>query len=113
MSETRAVFAKNLSALIEQRGIEQQKLAFDLQVSPSIVSSWVLGKRFPRANMMQQLADYFHVSVSDLVEPNKQLVERPKLALLHSRSRALTDKQLDIINSIVDEMVKEHDTFSE
>lgn len=44
MSETRNIFARNLSRLVEESGIEQQKLAFDLNVSPSIVSSWVLGK---------------------------------------------------------------------
>lgn len=104
-NETRKVFAENLSRLIENRGIEQQKLARDLDVSTSIVSSWVLGKRFPRANMMQQIADYFHVTVSALVEAKPD--DSPKLKILFSRSRALTDTQLDLVNKIVEEMTKE------
>lgn len=113
MSETRKVFSANLARLIDEREIEQQKLAADLKVSPSIVSSWVLGKRFPRANKMQEIADYFHVTVADLVEQTPSPVTRPKLAVLFSRSRALTDKQLDIVNSLVDEMIGERDGFTE
>lgn len=109
MSETRKIFANNLSRLIEERGIEQRKLASDLNVSASIVSSWVLGKRFPRANTMQEIADYFHVTVSELVESEPIPTANPKLAVLFSRSRKLTDKQLDIINSIVQEMTDEQD----
>ena len=33
----------------------------------------------------------------------------PKLTILYKRSRSLTDKQLDIVNSIVNEMVSEDD----
>lgn len=47
---------------------------------------------------------------SGLSDPNsKATVTRPKLDILFSRSRALTDKQLDIVMSIVDEMTKEQD----
>lgn len=68
MTDTRAIFSQNLSRLLEEKGIEQQTVAMDLKVSTSIVSAWVLGKRFPRADMMQELAKYFKVTVSDLVD---------------------------------------------
>ena len=106
---TRDIFARNLTRLVTEKGIEQQTLAFTLDVSPSIVSAWMLGKRFPRADMMQKLADYFRTTISELVEePDANNVpENPKLRILFKRSRALTDKQLDIVNSIVSEMVNE------
>lgn len=111
MTSTRTIFARNLSRLVSEKGIEQQTLAFALDVSPSIVSAWMLGKRFPRADKMQQLADYFHITISELIEtPDKATPpENPKLAILYKRSRALTEKQLDIVNSIVNEMVDEHE----
>lgn len=34
---------------------------------------------------------------------------RPKLAVLFKRSRALTDKQLDLVNSIIEEMAREQE----
>lgn len=39
--------------------------------------------------------------------PDKSRTQNPKLAILFKRSRALSDKQLDIVNSIVNEMVSE------
>ena len=49
------VFAENYPLI--ETGVLSNKISKDLDVSASIVSSWVLGKRFPRANMMQQIAD--------------------------------------------------------
>ena len=109
MKNTRSIFARNLTKLVSEKGIEQQTLAFALDVSPSIVSAWMLGKRFPRADKMQQLADYFRITISELVEEPNTIAqpENPKLTILYKRSRALSDKQLDTVNSIVNEMVSE------
>lgn len=114
--DTRKIFSENLLRLIQDRGIEQQAVASKLDVSTSAVSAWVTGVRFPRADMMQALAEFFHVSVSDLVEMHEKERIEPdsqKLAILFSRSRKLNDQQLDIVNSIVQEMTKEQNNDDE
>jgi len=86
MTDTRTIFAKNLSRLLEERGVEQQTVASDLNVSTSIVSAWVLGRRFPRADIMQKLAAYFHVTVSDLVDLPQE-AQNGDLSALRERLR--------------------------
>lgn len=46
--DTRKIFADNLSRLLEERGLEQQRVASDLNISTSTLSAWVTGQRFPR-----------------------------------------------------------------
>ena len=106
MSDTRKIFASNLVRLLEQRGVEQQTVAIDLDVSTSTVSSWVTGQRFPRADMMQKLAVYFNVTVSELVEspvvypPNdlsslrEQLRRQPGLRILFDAGKNSTEEDL-------------------
>ena len=107
----------NIKKFREAQGLTQEELGKIAGASNQAVSLWERDEREPRMGYIQKLADHFGILKSDILEFNqkaaKQPPTRPKLALLHSRSRALTDKQLDIINSIVDEMVKEHDSFSE
>lgn len=107
--DTRAIFARNLSRLVAERGVEQQALAFALDVSPSIVSSWLSGKRFTRADMMDKLADYFHVDISDIVEEKTEDIYDLKRSVLFKRSRDLNERQLDMIMRLVDDMAKEND----
>ena len=40
----------------------------DLGITSSTVSDWVLGKKYPRIDKMQMLADYFGILKSDLTE---------------------------------------------
>lgn len=109
--DTRAIFARNLSRLVMESGMEQQALAFALDVSPSIVSSWLSGKRFPRADMMSKIADYFHVDISDIVEESKdkQTPYNPKHRILFDRTKELTDKQMDIVMNVVDGLLGRED----
>lgn len=48
------------------RGVEQSDIVTALGVSASTVSDWVTGKKYPRVDAMQRLADYLGVLLSDL-----------------------------------------------
>lgn len=67
MSENqRIIFANNLSRFMSRRGIVQADIVAALGVSASTVSDWVTGKKYPRVDAMQKLADYLGVLISDL-----------------------------------------------
>lgn len=64
---TRDVFSKNFSALFESAGITQIDFAKAIGVSRGLVSLWLHGRSFPRADMLEKIAQYFRIPVSDLV----------------------------------------------
>ena len=60
------------------------------------------------SDKIEALADILDVTPAYIMgwkEENN--IPNPKLTILYKRSRSLSDKQLDIVNSIVDEMVSE------
>lgn len=59
--------AQNLKYLREQRGLKQQELADILGEKQSTVGNWEAGKREPEINMLVCIAEYFNVSLDNLV----------------------------------------------
>ena len=62
----RELFPKNLQRYMADAGLSQTDVARRLGVSKQTVSDWISGKKFPRVDRMQQLADLFSVLMSDL-----------------------------------------------
>lgn len=62
------VFSHNLRAYMSSLGITQKDLMDDLKLPSATVSSWVNGQRMPRMDKIQLLADYMHITKSDLIE---------------------------------------------
>jgi len=54
----REVFRNNLNHYLTEKGIEQAQIVAELDMSASTVSDWVNGKKYPRVDAMQRLADY-------------------------------------------------------
>lgn len=64
----REVFAKNLSYYIERSGKTQKEIAEIVGVSKSTFNDWVKGKKYPRIDKIEILADFFKILKSDLIE---------------------------------------------
>lgn len=62
----REIFVSNLHRLMEDRRVSQMDIATVLRITPSTVSDWYLGKKYPRVDTMQRLADLFEVPMSSL-----------------------------------------------
>ena len=62
------VLAKNLKKYIAKSGKDRAKVAEALDVPYSTMTDWVNGKKYPRINNIEKLADYFNVSKSELIE---------------------------------------------
>lgn len=63
----RKVFSTNLKKMMEEHGKLQIDLMRDLGLKSSTVSEWVRGKKYPRVDKVQLLADYFNCNPTDLV----------------------------------------------
>ena len=80
--DNKEIFSINLKRLMEQKGVSRQDLSDVLGVSYFTISDWVKGKKYPRMDKVEMLADYFGVLKSDLIEAkgmNKTLPQVQKL----------------------------------
>ena len=75
----RLIFAKNLNYYLSKANKNQNDLVRDLGITASTVSDWANGKKYPRVDKMQLLADYFGVSTdyllgrTDIETPNSDI----------------------------------------
>lgn len=67
----RDAFVKNLNRLMVIHGKTQSDVIDDLGIKQNTYSQWMNGKTYPRAEAIQKLADYFDVSISELVGDDK------------------------------------------
>lgn len=72
MVENKDVFAKNLRNLIAKSGKDRREIADSLNFPYSTLTEWVNGKKYPRIDRIEKLAEYFKVSKSDLIEDFEQ-----------------------------------------
>lgn len=64
-----AVIAENLNYLMEKKGVNSTDIALAINVSQPAVSSWLKGRKMPRADKIQHLAQYFNVSKNAILVP--------------------------------------------
>ena len=62
------VMAKNLQHHLKRTGKMQKEVAEVIGVSTSIFSDWVKGRKYPRIDKIELLANYFGILKSDLIE---------------------------------------------
>ncbi len=62
------VFASNLKQYMDRANIDRNRLCEDLGFKYSTVSEWLAGKKYPRIDKIEMLANYFGIQKSDLIE---------------------------------------------
>lgn len=67
LENSQILFSKALKYYLNLYGKTQQDLIRDLNISSSTLSQWVNGKMFPRMDKVEMLAQYFHISTTDLL----------------------------------------------
>ena len=69
---SKEVFARNLRRYMESKGKTQKELAEIVGVSAPTINDWIKGKKFPRIDKIEILADYFGILKSDLIEDKSE-----------------------------------------
>jgi len=87
-SEGKDFMGRNIKRLLKQHGMTAAKLSEVVGVSTATISDWCNGKTYPRINKIEQMAEYFNVSKSELVEDPDQMAnatvsEEPALMAAH------------------------------
>lgn len=80
---TREQFRARFAKYFEEAGCTQEELASAVGKSRSTISCWLLGKSFPRADVMEKLAAFLRVSVPDLIGYDPRDQETILLDMFH------------------------------
>lgn len=66
------VFSKNLKRYIAESGKDRRELAKIWGFPYSTVTEWINGKKYPRIDRIEKMANYFGVLKSDLIEDKSE-----------------------------------------
>ena len=66
--DNKEIFAKKLKYYMDKNGVTRHELCRHLNLKYSTVSEWLGGKKFPRIDKIEMLANYFKIKKSDLIE---------------------------------------------
>ena len=121
-SELNKIFAKNLNYYMTTNNKTQSDLVTDLNLTASTVSDWANGKKYPRVDKMQLLADYFGILKSDLTEEHEtskmtddielqeyleELKNRSELRMLFSLTKGATKEDVEKAVRIIEALKKD------
>ena len=70
--DNKSIFSKNLKYLMAKEGKTRREICAALGFSYYTFSDWVNGKKYPRMDKVEMLANYFGVLKSDLIEDKKE-----------------------------------------
>ena len=118
MPSAREIFVYNLGYLMQEKNVSQADICEKLGVSSATVSDWVNGKKYPRIDAMQRLAELLGVHYSTLTtehgiddykdaERLEALHQNPKLGILFDRAAKVSDEDVDILVSMAERMSKD------
>lgn len=94
------IFGNNLAYYVEKSGRSQRELADELGVASSTFNDWVKGRKYPRIDKIEQLANIFGILKSDLIEEKtEKSTERDGL------SKEMTEL-IDCIKSLPDDKIQ-------
>ena len=92
------VFAKNLKKYMQLNGKTRNEVCHALGLKYTTFADWVNGKKYPRMDKIEMLANYFGIKKSDLIEDNDsfliELVEdsnKDERLLAYERNIAITN----------------------
>ena len=91
------IFAKNLQYWCEKKGITQVNIVEEFNLPASTVSDWFNGKKFPRIDKIQMLADYLGILKSDLIEEKKQVNDIYMHLAKEAQELGLDEQDIDYI----------------
>lgn len=92
--DNKNIFASNLQKYMHRSGKSRRDICADLGFSYYTFSDWVNGKKYPRMDKVEMLANYFGILKSDLIEDKKEKpVESDELS---EKRQALIDFALSV-----------------
>ncbi len=102
------VFSKNLKRLMDLNGVDRNAVCAALDFKYTTFTDWYNGKKYPRIDKIEKLANYFGVLKSELIEeknsPSADELSPAKKQLIDRVMRMSPDQleKLDLLLRIVE-----------
>lgn len=94
----KTIFSENLKMYMALSGKSRKEVCEALGYSYFTFSDWVNGKKMPRMDKVEQLANYFGVLKSDLIEEKKKTATKNDSGLSEAKLQLL-----DLVENCSDE----------
>lgn len=91
------IFANNLTYYMKLNNIDRYKLCDELKFNYSTVSEWLNGKKYPRIDKIEMIANYFHIKKSDLIE-SQDRDNKPISQTINNSNTTVTGNQSNVVN---------------
>ena len=101
----RKIFSLNIKYLRKKKGLSQKELAKELNCTNTTISNWEVGIRVPESIDLPMIAEYFGVSIDDLLTKdlmNEEIHSNKKDKVILDNIKLLTDEEKEKILSIID-----------
>ena len=85
LNHRETVFAKKLSKLLKEKGLSQEQFAFEIGVARQSVNQYVNGKQLPMSDTLFKIANYFNVSIEELLDEPIEKSDEPQMQVMVSR----------------------------
>ena len=100
-------FSENLKKLMKNKDVSRKQLSQDLNIKYTTICEWIKGTMMPRSEALSSLAEYFGITISELLadeETTSSFIKAPLLVVLneetfednlinHNYGYVLTDKE--------------------
>lgn len=107
-----ATFADRLRQLRKEKGITQEKLAERFFITKSAVSKYETGVNTPENKLLQDMADFFEVSVDYLLGRSDEkyiIIDEPEISLHEQYANKITklleDEGLEYTEDTIPEII--------
>ena len=99
------IFSINLKRYMEENGKSRKEICEALGLSYYTFSDWVNGKKYPRMDKVEMLANYFGVLKSDLIEDKQKQPAQGELSYKHrlvmQKVEGMSETQLDRVLQVL------------
>lgn len=103
--DNKNIFSDNLRRYMKDHDKSRKEVAEALGVSYYTFSDWVNGKKYPRMDKVEKLANYFGILKSDLIEEKQKQPEISGLSLKKRKFiklvEEMSDDQIDRLERIL------------
>ena len=91
------IFGNNLKYLMAQKGVTAKELSKDLNFPYTTVMSWLKAEYYPRIDKIEEMADYFEVSMDALIleQMEKPTANYDELSPAKQKLMMLVDEMSD------------------
>ena len=99
------IFSFNLRKKMDEADKTRQDISDALNISYFTVTDWVKGKKMPRMDKVEKLAEYFNCLISDLIEEKKEQPTESELSIKKRefirKIEKMTDAQIERLEQIL------------